>query len=146
MEIFLIVVAMAVIITALLKFKPNTKSSENSSGATQEESRSHELSDEEHQRQASLIEKVKLLCQMAEVHVDYLDEEYEFNTLRKRIEMAKELASQIDEEFYNNSALYFIIILTHKVGWKKDTKELLDLISVDLIKEKITKVIGDEYT
>ena len=107
---------------------------------------SSDLSEEEHQRQAVLIEKVKILCQMAEVHLDDLDDEYESNTLRSRLEKAKSIASEIDEEFYNNSALHFIIILAHKAGWQQEVKDLLDQVTVDFIKEKIIEEIGDEHT
>jgi len=63
-------------------------------GVTQnsEDQSSHDLSDEESTKQAMLVEKVKLLRTMAEVHLSDLDDEYESNTLRNRIEKAKELA------------------------------------------------------
>jgi len=39
-----------------------------------------ELSDDEHEKQAEILEKVNLLCRIAEVHLEDLDDEYEANS------------------------------------------------------------------
>lgn len=105
-----------------------------------------ELSDEENHRQAAILEKVQVLCQMAEVHLDDLSDEYESAMLRKRIDMAKDMAGEIDDGFYKSAAIHQIISLAHRAGWRDDVADLLPLVSESFIREKIESEIGDRNT
>jgi len=161
---FLIVLLIAIVILEaiiILKLRAKIKQSEtqNSIHLLNEDTQSEEeidsnhdaelasdLSEEENKKQAEKVIKVKILCQIAEVHLDDLSDEYESNMLMERIEEATEMTKDIDDPFYSGAALHFIISLAHRAGWNEKKNGLLEMVSDPFIKEKIMEEIDAENT
>ena len=102
-----------------------------------------ELSDEENQRQAEQIQKVQILCQLAEAHLEDLSDEYESSKLEERIDKAVVMAKEITDPFYFGSALHPVIKLSHQAGWKEKKDKLLEMVADPFIKEKIIEDINE---
>jgi len=111
-----------------------------------EEEKAPELTEEEDQEQAEKVQKVHILCQLAEVHLDDLSDEYESNKLMERIDKATEIAKDIDDPFYFGAALHPIISLAHRAGWNEKENGLLEMVSDPFVKEKIMEDIDAENT
>ncbi len=104
-----------------------------------------EKSDQDPPGEAEKVLKIKMLCEMgkwsaANLGDSSLDDEmlnYERGVYQKRKEAALELARELTDEFYRDSALHFIIDLCMVGKELDDAKKLLNVIEVDFIKEKI---------
>ena len=104
-----------------------------------------EESDQGPPDEAEKVLKIKMLCETgkwsaANLGDSSLDDEtlnYEQGVYQKRKEAALELARELTDEFYRDSALYFIIELCMAGNELDDAKRLLNVIEVDFMKEKI---------
>lgn len=105
-----------------------------------------ELSEEESQQQPEQVQKIHILCRLAESHLDDLSDEYESNKLKERIDTAIHMAKKITDPFYFGAALHPVINLANQAGWNDKKNEILEMISDPLIKQKIIKSLNTENT
>jgi hypothetical protein len=105
---------------------------------------------EEFPGEAEKVLKIKNLCWIAkmsaETYVEMSEDErreefgqYEYNRYRRFLSEAIELARELRDVFYRDSALHFLIGLLMVAKEEKLAKELFKIIEVDIIQEAILK-------
>jgi hypothetical protein len=110
----------------------------------------HQPPVEEFPGEAEKVMKVKHLCWMgkmsAEAYAGFSEEErreefgqYELNRYQKMLLEATNLARELRDEFYRDSALHFIIGLLMAFGDEAQAKKLYKVIEVDIIQDSILK-------
>jgi hypothetical protein len=104
--------------------------------------------EEEFLGEAEKVLKIKNLCWIgrmsAEAFVSFSDEErleefgqYELNRYQRMLLEATNLARELHDEFYRDSALHFIISLLMVFGDEAQAKKLYSVIKVDIIQNTI---------
>jgi hypothetical protein len=100
--------------------------------------------------EAEKVMKIKHLCWIAKMSAEAYGEmteeerseefgQYEYNRYRTFLSQAIELAREIRDEFYRDSALHFLINLLMVAKEDKLAKDLFKVIEVDMIQESILK-------
>ncbi|MBR1204474.1 MULTISPECIES: hypothetical protein [unclassified Bradyrhizobium] len=105
---------------------------------------------EEFPDEAEKVVKIKHFCWMGKMSADayagFSKEErkeefgqYELNRYQKMLLEATNLARELRDEFYRDSALHFIIGLLMAFGDEAQAKKLYSVIEVDIIQDAILK-------
>ena len=105
---------------------------------------------EEFPGEAEKVMQIKNLCWMGKMSAENIvglsdaerkDEfnEYEVNRYQKMLLQATNLARELRDEFYRDSALHFIIGLLMAAGDEAQAKKLYSVIEVDIIQDAILK-------
>jgi hypothetical protein len=105
---------------------------------------------EEFPGEAQKVMKVKQLCWMgkmsAEAYAGFSEDErreefgqYELNRYQKMLLEATNLARELRDEFYRDSALHFLIGLLMAFGDEAQARKLYSVIEVDIIQDAILK-------
>lgn len=100
-----------------------------------------ELSDEENDIYAKSAEQVRILCKLAECHIENLEDEYESSKLNERMDKAIIMAKEIPDEFYSLSALGFVAKLAHDAGLLERKDAILGEINDPLVLEMVQSIM-----
>lgn len=103
----------------------------------------NDLTDEENERFASLVQLVKMKCHYATSIAEDIVDDYDREQVEKFISMALSDADEIEDEFYRSAALHLITDLLVAAGQITRAKELIGQISVEFIREKAEEAIAD---
>ena len=97
-----------------------------------------ELSDEENDRQANLLSKISLVCQMLESIADEApNDEYSHDRIIERVSKAEEMLTEISDSFYHDAALHQIINILYKAKMFEKAKLHFAIVSDGMIRSKI---------
>ena len=102
-----------------------------------ENNSAQEITEEQNNTQAQLVQKVTIICKSLECITDDIDDEYSKNRIVERIGKAKEYLKDITDEFYFGSAGHQIVNILYKARMFNEAQELFDKVSDDFIREKI---------
>jgi len=96
-----------------------------------------DLTEEQNNIEAQLVQKVTIICKSLECLTDDIDDEYSKNRIVERVEEAKEYLTEITDEFYVGAATHQIVNILYKARMINEAQELFDKVSDDFLREKI---------
>ena len=101
----------------------------------------NELTDEDNDACAKKAEQVRILCKIAEYHLENLTDEYEFKKLNERMDKAVAMAKAIPDKFYSFSALGFVAKLAHDAGLVDRKEAILNEINDPLVLKMVQGIM-----
>lgn len=109
-----------------------------------------DLSEEDEERYAKLVELSKVKCRFAEASLEGIDgsgsedDLYETERVEKLVGTALEHASEIDDEFYRSAALHPVAEILMKAGQYDRATGIIDQITVEFIHDEASEFLRQQ--
>ncbi|MFK7992858.1 MAG: hypothetical protein AB8B87_01890 [Granulosicoccus sp.] len=92
--------------------------------------------------EAKRVQLVMARCRYAEFYLEQLDDDYERGQFERIVNSCKSTARNIEDPFFQASALHPIINLLDRAEWTKDRDQLLLEVRDELVKQRITEELA----
>lgn len=109
-----------------------------------------DLSEEDEERYAKLVELSKVKCRFAEASLEGIDgsgsenDLYETERVEKLVGTALEHAAEIDDGFYRSAALHPVAEILAKAGQYDRAAEIINQITVEFINTEATEFLEQQ--
>lgn len=94
---------------------------------------------EDNIEEAKRVQLVMARCRYAEFYLEQLDDDYERGQFQRIVNSCKSTARNIEDPFFQASALHPIILLLDRAEWSKDRDQLLSEVDDELVRQRINE-------
>lgn len=93
--------------------------------------------------EAELVHKARTACQMAEMSIHDLSDEYEHERFEKFVSKAVSAALAISDPFYRSAALHPLVVLLAKAGKTQRASDLLESIQDRFVQAQVEHELAE---
>jgi len=92
--------------------------------------------------EAKRVQLVMARCRYAEFYLEQLDDDYERGQFQRIVNSCKNTAINIEDPFFQASALHPLIILLDRAEWVKERDQLFAQVDDELVRHRISEELA----